>query len=164
MVFNGSFPIAKKLPARRYGIKVITCPCLGKFIVYKNIMEYTTNQKGLITEMSVMLNVDSKYDCIVDVNGKLLKIQIKTAHLHPTTKDAIAIKCRSITTTQNHIKTGKYTSKDIDYFATVWENELYLIPVEECSASKTLHLIKENGRSNYSYLEDYKAQEVLNTL
>ena len=140
-------------------------------------MEYTTNQKGLITEISVMLkfiqlgynvsqplNSDSKYDCIVDINGKLLKIQIKTAHLHPSTKNSIEIKCRSTTTTQNHIKTGKYTSKDIDYFATIWENELYLIPVEECSASKTLHLIRENGRNNYSYLEDYKAQEVLNTL
>lgn len=45
-------------------------------------MQYTTNQKGLITEMQVMLrfiemgynvsqplNADSKYDCILDVNG-----------------------------------------------------------------------------------------------
>lgn len=140
-------------------------------------MEYTTNQKGLITEMQVMLrlvemgydvsqplNTDSKYDCILDVNGLLLKIQIKTAHYHPTTKDSIEIKCRSTTTTQNHRKQSVYTSKEIDYFATFWENELYLIPVGECSAEKTLHLHKDTIRKNWSYLEDYKAQEVLNML
>ncbi len=140
-------------------------------------MEYTTNQKGLITEMQVMLrliemgydvsqplNADSKYDCILDVNGQLLKIQIKTAHKHPKTKDSIEIKCRSTTTTQNHRKQGGYTSKDIDYFATFWENELYLIPVEECSSEKTLHLTKEVVRKGWSYLEDYKAKEVLNIL
>jgi hypothetical protein len=140
-------------------------------------MNYTTNQKGLITEMRVMLrlvemgydvsqplNADSKYDCILDANGKLYKIQTKTAHKHPSTQNSIEIKCRSITTTQNHVKQKGYTSEDIDYFATFWENELYLIPVNECSSTKTLHLDKKVIRNNWSYLEDYKAQEVLNTL
>ncbi len=140
-------------------------------------MNYTTNQKGLITEMQVMLrfiqmgynvsqplNADSKYDCIVDVNGKLLKIQIKTAHIHPKTKDAIEIKCHSITTTQNKLKTGRYSQNDIDYFATFWKDELYLIPVKQCSETKTLHLTKDIMRNNWSYLEDYLAKEVLNTL
>ena len=140
-------------------------------------MNYTTNQKGLITEMQVMLrlvemgydvsqplNADSKYDCILDVNGKLYKIQIKTAHMHPTTQNSIEIKCCSTTTTQNHRKQSGYTSKDIDYFATFWENELYLIPVNECSSAKTLHLDKKTVRNNWSYLEDYKVKEVLNIL
>lgn len=140
-------------------------------------MDYTTNQKGLITEMQVMLrlvemgydvsqplNADSKYDCILDVNGKLYKIQIKTAHIHPNTQNSIEIKCRSTTTTQNHRKQSGYTSEDIDYFATFWENELYLIPVNECSNAKTLHLDKKTVRNNWSYLEDYKAKEVLNIL
>ena len=140
-------------------------------------MEYTTNQKGLITEMQVMLrfiqmgydvsqplNADSRYDCIVDVKGRLLKIQIKTAHPHPSTKDAIQIKCVSVTTSKQQNKSNGYTSKEIDYFATFWDNELYLIPIKECSTSKTFHLTKHEIRSNWSYLEDYKAKEVLNTL
>ena len=141
------------------------------------MINYTTNQRGLITEMRVMLyltelgynvsqplNNDSKYDCIVDVNGQLLKIQVKTAHPAPKTQNAIEFKCVSTTTTQNHRKQSGYTIKDIDYFATVWENEVYLIPVEQCSSAKTLHLDKTVMRNNWSYLEDYKAKEVLQTL
>ena len=141
------------------------------------MIEYTTNQKGLITEMRVMLflveqgysvsqplNADSKYDCILDVNGKLYRIQVKTAHISSSTKDAIEIKCRSTTTTQNHRKQSGYTSDDIEYFATVWDNEVYLIPVNECSSSKTLHLSDAVKRSNWSYLKDYRATEVLKAL
>lgn len=140
-------------------------------------MEYTTNQKGLITEMRVMLyfieqgynvsqplNADSKYDCIVDINNKLYRIQVKTAHKSSKTKDAIEIKCFSTTTTQNHRKQSGYTKNDIEYFATVWEGEVYLIPITECSSSKTLHLIDDIQRCNWSYLKDYKASEVLKTL
>lgn len=141
------------------------------------MLEYTTNQKGLITEMKVMLffveqgynvsqplNADSKYDCIVDINNKLYRIQIKTAHMSSSTKNSIEIKCHSTTTTQNHRKQSGYTANDIEYFATVWENEVYLIPVNECSSSKTLHLTDTIQRSNWSYLKDYKAKEVLKTL
>ena len=94
----------------------------------------------------------------------MLKIQIKTAHPHPSTKDSIQIKCCSTTTTQQHRKETTYTSNDIDYFATFWEQELYLIPVTECSTSKTLHLIKDKVCKTWSYLEDYLATEVLNKL
>jgi hypothetical protein len=114
--------------------------------------------------VSQPLNSDSKYDCIIDVNNKLYRIQIKTSHLSTTTKDSIEFKCRSITTTQNHCKQSGYTSEDIEFFATVWDNEVYLIPVNECSLAKTLHLSKTIIRSNWSYLEDYKAKEVLQKL
>lgn len=140
-------------------------------------MEYTTNQKGLITEMKVMLyfielgynvsqplNSDSKYDCILDKDNKLYRIQIKTSHLSTTTNNSIEFKCCSTTTTQNHRKQNGYTSDNIDFFATVWENEVYLISVNECSSAKTLHLSKDIFRSNWSYLEDYKAKEVLKQL
>ena len=133
------------------------------------MIEYTTNQKGLITEMKVMLflveqgynvsqplNADSKYDCILDINGKLYRIQVKTAHISTSAKNAIEIKCRSTTTTQNHRKQSGYTSNDIEYFATVWENVVYLIPVDECFSSKTLDLSDVSKRSNWSYLKDYK--------
>ena len=114
--------------------------------------------------VSQPLNSDSKYDCIVDVNNKLYRIQIKTSHPSTTTKDSIEFKCRSTTTTQNHRKQSGYTSEDIEFFATVWNNEVYLIPVNECSLAKTLHLSKTTVRSNWSYLEDYKAKEVLQKL
>lgn len=141
------------------------------------MIEYTTNQKGLITEMKVMLffveqgynvsqplNADSKYDCILDVKGELYRIQVKTAHPSSSTKDSIEIKCRSVTTTQNHCKMSGYSQNDIEFFATVWNNEVYLIPVNECSSTKTLHLTDLVQRSNWSYLKNYKATDILQTL
>jgi methyltransferase-like protein len=140
-------------------------------------MEYTTNQKGLITEMEVMLaiiklgynvsqplNADSKYDCIADINNKLIRIQVKTSHLSNTTKDSIKFKCSSTTTTQNHRKQTGYTSNDVDYFATCWKGQVYLIPVNECSSEKTLHLIKDKIHSTWSYAEDYLLEEVISRI
>ena len=139
-------------------------------------MEYTTNQKGLITELEVALyfiklgysvsqplNIDSKYDFILDTGKQLLKIQVKTAH-NPTDKnDTIRFKCRSVTG-RNQVKQSLYSKEDIDYFATFWEGEVYLIPVEECSTEKTLRLNRDIVRSNWNYAEDYLATEVLKVL
>lgn len=142
-------------------------------------MEYTTNQKGLISEMEVMLafiklgynvsqplNADSRYDCILDKNGKLYRIQIKTSHLSTKTNNSIEFKCRSVTTTQNHYKETRYDENEIDYFATYWQNTVYLVPAKECSAQKTLHLIAKPSNPNrtWSYAEDYELSEVIKNL
>lgn len=140
-------------------------------------MNYTTNQKGLITEMEVMLHIiklgydvsqplnsDSRYDCIFDVHGKLYRVQIKTSHLAKT-ENSIEFKCRSVTTTQNHYKEKYYSENDIEFFATCWNGQVYLVPVSQCSSSKTLHLTKKEPiRQNWSYAEDYIASEVLKKL
>ena len=142
-------------------------------------MEYTTNQKGLITEIEVALyliklgynvsqplNADSRYDLILDTGKQLLRLQVKTAHLSATAQNSISFKCRSITGRKETgvLKTSRYTSEEIDYFATFWNNQVYLVPVTQCSTDKTLHLTKERIRSNYSYADDFKAEEVLKAL
>lgn len=138
-------------------------------------MEYTTNQKGLITEMEVALyfiklgynvsqplNIDSRYDFILDTGKNLLKIQVKTSHKDKE-KNSISFKCKSVTG-RGEVKHSSYSKQDIDYFATSWENKVYLIPVEECSTQKTLRLDKNIIRSNWNYAEDYLAEEVLKIL
>ena len=138
-------------------------------------MEYTTNQKGLITEMSVALelikagyavsqplNIDSKYDFIVDTGKQLLRIQVKTSHLNKN-KTGFEFKCRSVTINTNKINHHYYSENDIDYFATCWEGEVYLIPVNQCSATKNLYFEK-HARKNVCWKDDYKASEVLKTL
>lgn len=142
-------------------------------------MQYTTNQKGLITEMEVVLhliklgysvsqplNADSRYDFIVDTGKNLIRIQVKTAHLSTKAVDSIEFKCRSITGrgASQGIKSSLYSEEDIDYFATYWNQQVYLIPVNECSANKTLHLKREKIRSNFAYADNYIASEVLKTL
>lgn len=137
-------------------------------------MELTTQQKGITTEMyvaayllSLGYNVsqpmcqDSKYDLIVDVNGKLLRLQVKTSRL--TDNNSIAFNCRSTTKNSQTNKSRSYGINEIDYFATYWNNKAYLVPVGQCSSEKRLHLERPK-QSNWSYIEDYSAKEVLENL
>ena len=137
--------------------------------------ELTTQQKGITTEMFVAARLlslgynvsqpfcqDSKYDLIVDVDNRLLRLQVKTARLEPSGK-SITFNCRSTTKNSQTHKSRSYQENEIDYFATYWNNEVYLIKVGECSSSKTLHLVPIT-QWNQSYIEDYKATEVFKKL
>lgn len=141
-------------------------------------MEYTTNQKGLLTELKVItkfielgynvatpLNPDSRYDCIVDINNTLIRVQIKTARNAEAT-NSFCFNCKSVKSGSYGHRTLKYSSQDVDYFGTFWDNQVYLIPVSECSAEKTLHLCKKgnNPTKNWAYAEDYLIEEVLKKL
>ena len=98
--------------------------------------------KGRITELQVAeaflskgiqvsqpLVGDSRYDFIVDVNHQLLRIQVKTATLEEN-GNYIEIKtCSTHTNTQQTI-VHSYSKEDVDYFATYFNNECYLIPIE----------------------------------
>ena len=132
-----------------------------------------TNQKGKLTELQVLTKItemgypvsipfgnSDRYDQIWDINGKLIRIQIKTSHWKTNEQKAIIFSCKS---TVNG-KGTKYSKKDIDYFATFWNNEIYLVPVEECSTEKTLWFQQPNGGHGFSFAKDYIAQEVLKNL
>ena len=108
-----------------------------------------TNFKGCLTEMKIMTHFielgynvskpllsSSKYDCIIDVNNKLYKVQIKTSRAAKDNNNAFVFNCKSVTTTGTTNITTKYSSDDIDFFATYWEDKYYLIPVLECSVEK----------------------------
>ena len=114
-------------------------------------MELSTKQKGNLTELqcitafyklgyavSIPYGENSRYDFIADINGKLLRIQVKTSSIKNNNPNAIEFSCRSTRVNSQGNISKRYTSEEIDYFATFWENKCYLIPVEECSVSKTL--------------------------
>lgn len=136
--------------------------------------DLSTQQKGIVTEMQVAtyllslgynvsqpFSQDSKYDLIVDVDGKLLRLQVKTSRLASPT--SITFNCRSTTTNVKNWKSRRYSDTEVDYFATYWNGKAYLVPISECSTQKSLHLEKTN-RKDWSYMEDYLADEVLRTL
>ena len=141
-------------------------------------MEQTTNQKGLITELKIQLaftdlgynvciplNSDSRYDCIADIGGRLIRIQIKTSRESKTT-NAFTFNCKSVKSGSYGHKTLTYSSNDVDFFGTVWNDKVYLVPVSECSTEKTLHLTPKGEKpvKNWAYAEDYLIQEVLKKL
>ena len=60
-----------------------------------------------------------------------------------------------------------YSKEDIDYFATVYNNQIYLIPVEECSSRlQSLRLIAtKNGQTRgVKWAKDYRLEEVIKEL
>ena len=99
---------------------------------------------GIREGFSVLIpfgNRDS-YDQVWDVDGKLLKIQVKTASLckkNGEVRDNV-IKFPCIVNRNGVIH--KY-GDDIDFFATVWDNVCYLVPSSECSIEKRLRLNTE---------------------
>lgn len=138
-----------------------------------------SKQLGNITEMQAMLgfmqlgyNVLTpygdceRYDFVADVNGKFVKIQVKSSKI---SEDETKI---SFNTASTHYSDGKcihqsYSKEDIDYFATVYNNQVYLIPVEECSSrSQSLRLepTKNGQAARVKWAKDYRLEEVVKGL
>lgn len=129
-----------------------------------------TNVLGKITELDVMSYIIKKgysvsipfgdkdrYDQIWDINGSLYKIQVKTCHLC-TKNNGKAIEFK--TTGTSNGKTTSYTKADIDYFATFWEDQVYVVPVEETSSKKILRFESESNQPNISWAKNYTVEEV----
>ena len=114
-------------------------------------------------ECSIPYGNGAKYDFIVDVNGELLKIQCKSCS-HPrrngiVDNDAIQISTVSQTTNTKKTTRHTYSNQEIDYFATSYNNKIYIIPVDECSTNKTLRFKAPLNNSQYNKAEDYEIEK-----
>lgn len=135
-------------------------------------MDYT-KFKGNLTELKCLIGFmsmgfdcsipygdNSRYDMIVDVGDELLRVQCKSASnpIKDGKRDLSAFQISTVTQTVNtkEIVRRRYTDAQIDYFATCYEDKVYIIPVEECSTAKTLRLTPPtSGSSAYNKAEDY---------
>lgn len=139
-------------------------------------MELTSKQKGNLTELQVITYLyslgyqcslpygeNSRYDLIADIEGKLIKIQVKTSSLKAGTSEAIEFSCRSSRVNSTGVVNTRYTKEEIDYFATFWNNQCYLIPIEECSVTKTLRFCypSTGQKKGITLAEDYTAEKQL---
>lgn len=128
------------------------------------------SQKGIITETECQLyflkkgymvylpvTQDTKSDMIVEVNTKLLRIQVKTCHL---TKTNTGIEISTHSMPGSGDKQG-YSKQDIDFFATSYNNEIYLIPVEICSKHEKVLSFSTNPYTTVTLLEDYRADLII---
>ena len=130
-------------------------------------------QKGNLTELqciaafyeigysvSIPYGENSRYDFIADVDGHLLRVQVKSS----STKDdgkTYTFSCRSSRTNGKRTINKKYTKSEIDYFATFINGRCYIVPVEECSAAKTLRFdVSQNGQQMYvNFEENYRLEK-----
>lgn len=111
-------------------------------------------------DCSIPFGNSSKYDFIADINGTLIKVQCKSSHYvknHGVVDyNAIYFNTTSSTTNTNRTVRHTYDLSQIDFFATYFEGNTYIIPVNECSTGKTLRFSPpSNGNKNYNKAEDY---------
>lgn len=98
-----------------------------------------------------------RYDLILDDNGKLLKIQVKTGWEE---SGHIRFSAKSVTT-----KNGEWSHQDykgqIDAFVVYYPplDKLYLVPISKCkSTSMNLQLAptKNNQKKNVNFAADFE--------
>lgn len=137
-----------------------------------------SKQKGNITEVESMLaclkagyNVLTpygdceRYDFVVEVNKNFYKIQCKTS----SSKDdglSIEFSCRSSHRVEGKCVNERYSSNDIDFFATTYNGKCYLIPVKECGSAKKLRFQPplNNQTKGVSFAKDYELEVILAAL
>lgn len=107
----------------------------------------------------------SRYDFIVDINHKLYKIQVKTGTLKEDAYIEFATST-SHTNTKGTINLT-YSENDVDFFATMYEGECYLIPFQACNKrSQRLRIIPtKNGQiKGVTFAKDYHLKDIVEKL
>ena len=144
-----------------------------------NLEQLNTNFIGEITERQVATEIlkmgylvskplvqSSKYDFILDANHKLYKIQVKTSS--PDKENTYI----SFTTSISHTNTKRtinlsYSEEDVDFFATIYNNECYLVPYSICGKrSQRLRLAPtRNGQTKgILFAKDFRLEKILQNL
>ena len=144
-----------------------------------NLQQLSSHFIGEITEQQVALEFlkmgylvskplvqSSKYDFILDVNHKLYKIQVKTSA--PKEEDAYI----EFATSTSHTNTRgtinlSYSEEDVDFFATMYNNECYLIPYSMCGKrAQRLRLVPtKNGQTKgILFAKDFHLEDIVKNL
>ena len=121
--------------------------------------------------VSIPYGDSEKYDMILDINGKLYRLQCK--HAKPFINEDNIVEYLEIKTTwqsgytkNSSYKSNQYTEEDCDYFVTHYQGKNYLIPVNQCSNKKILRIIPpKNGQiKGINFLNNFEDEEVIKSL
>lgn len=107
----------------------------------------------------------SKYDFIVDINHKLYKIQVKTG----TFKENAYLEFATSTSHTNTKGTLNlsYSEEDVDFFATMYEDQCYLIPYELCGkrAQRIRFVPTKSGQTkSILFAKNFHLEDIVKTL
>lgn len=143
----------------------------------------STNIKGLSTlihalqdfteigyQCSTPFGDNCKYDLIVDIDGKLLRIQCKHAHWSTDTAQknvAFEISTCCQTTNTKETKRHKYNASQIDYFYTWFNGKGYMVSIKEATGYAfrwRYNYPSKNQIEGIHIASNYEIKEVLKTL
>lgn len=138
-------------------------------------VELTTKQKGNITEVETMLAFMKlgytvltpygdcdRYDFLVEVNGKFLRMQSKTASTE-NNGESIRFSCRRTGRSNGQLVHHQYSDDEIDYFVTSWNGKVYIVPVSECGSDKRLRFApcSAANQTKVNWAKNYELEEVI---
>lgn len=107
----------------------------------------------------------SRYDFVVDINNHLYKIQVKTGTFKEDSYLEFATST-SHTNTQGTLNIS-YSEKDVDFFATIYEGQCYLIPFELCGKrAQRIRFVptKNDQTKGILFAKDFKIEDIIKTL
>lgn len=107
----------------------------------------------------------SKYDFIADIEHNLYKIQVKTGTFKENAYLEFATST-SHTNTQGTLNLS-YSKNDVDFFATMYEDQCYLIPYHLCGkrAQRIRFIPTKNGQTKgILFAKDFHLEDVIKTL
>lgn len=133
--------------------------------------------KGITTELecekefirrgymvSIPISQSSKYDFIVDINSRLIRIQVKYSR---KSKTGFSFGLKSVHLNSKGAVVHKYTQDDIDYICTYFDNSCYMIPIREVENRTDITLSIDNTWVNAHHLmiaDDYKIDRQIDKL
>jgi hypothetical protein len=139
--------------------------------------EISTQIKGRVTELSVANEflkrgftisqplVDDRYDFIADVNGKFITLQVKTCHYD--SDGYLEFKTCNTHTNTSSTTYRNYKNDNVDYFATFYDGQCYLIPVAQCGSRQQRLRTQptKNGQvKGITFACDYEIDKILPTV
>ena len=133
--------------------------------------------KGITTELfcslkfvelgyivSIPYGNNSRYDLLVDTGKNFYRVQCKTASLNNNGSYTINTSNSVSTTTQR--RTKHYTKNEIDFIASIINNQLVIIPVEMIETSKSkvfrTELPKYGSKSTCNLIQDFTVEKYFN--
>ena len=93
-----------------------------------------------------------------------MRIQCKTASAVDDEISAIKINTRSTIITTHGVKENRYSANEIDYFATFFNGQCYVIPIQLCLGTARQLRFKptKNGQTKgILFATDYELEKVL---
>ena len=107
----------------------------------------------------------SKYDFIADINHKLYKIQVKTGTFKENAYLEFATST-SHTNTQGTLNLS-YSEEDVDFFATMYEGQCYLVPYNLCGkrGQRIRFVPTKNGQTKgILFAKGFHLEDIVKTL
>ena len=116
--------------------------------------------------VSMPVHYDTPYDLVADINGKLVKVQVKCCHRSKNRPNTLKCDLRRRQHTAQGMREDTYSLDEVDFYAVYWpeQEEVFWIPFEDAPKKKMNITVEDNNTSGPSpkrLVEDYKIESRL---